>query len=196
MGVGARAGDGREGRRRRTPRRPSNQRLSEANAAYNLSRLVCPRRLDDYTAYVACVVPTFDCGAQAGLGLTPGDDPRPVVGTRRTTSTPATRRMVELPVYYSWRFATGEEGNFESLAHKLKPRVAPPGVGRRRVDATHPWLGEPATQLAADDPGAEMVVEGPVVSPQKPEDSPEEQWPTEAAAALGPAGDRRPGRAS
>ena len=76
--------------------------------------------------------------------------------------------MVELPVYFSWSFTTGEDGNFESLARKLKPAVAPPGVGRRRVDATHPW--PPACARRADDPGAEIVVEGPVVSPQKPED--------------------------
>ena len=49
--------------------------------------------------------------------------------------------MVALPVYFSWSFATGEDGNFESLARKLRPAVAPPGVGRRRVDATHPWPG-------------------------------------------------------
>ncbi len=149
-----------------------NQRLAESNAAFNLSRLVCPRRLEDHTAYIACVVPTFDCGRLTGLGLTPG-----------STLTPswdaASPDEIDLPVYYSWSFATGEAGNFESLAHKLKPRVAPPGVGRRRVDTTHPWLGDPPTELTAADTGAEMLVLGPVVSPQKPEDSPEEQWPTE-----------------
>ena len=157
-----------------------NQRLAESNAAFNLSRLICPRRLDDYTAYTACVVPTFDCGRLAGLGLTPG--------ATLTPSWDATSPdEIDLPVYYSWSFATGEAGNFESLANKLKPRVAPPGVGRRRVDTTHPWLGDPPTQLTADDPGAEMVVEGPVVSPQKPVDSPEEQWPTEAQQQWDPA---------
>ena len=156
------------------------QRLSEANAAHNLSRLVCPRRLDDHTAYVACVVPTFEVGRQAGLGLSTGDTLAPAWGTAADFGSGDPASTVELPVYYAWSFATGEEGNFESLAHKLKPRVAPPGVGRRRVDTTHPWLGDPETRLGLDDPGAEMVVEGPVVSPQKPEDSPEEEWPTEA----------------
>ncbi len=157
-----------------------NQRLAENNAAFNLSRLICPRRLADHTAYVACVVPTFDCGRLAGLGLTPGTTLTPSWG-------PDSPDEIDLPVYYAWSFATGEAGNFESLAHKLKPRVAPPGVGRRRVDTTHPWLGEPPTQLSADDPGAEMVVEGPVVSPQKPEDAPEEAWPTEAQQQWDPA---------
>lgn len=157
-----------------------NQRLAASNAAFNLSRLICPRRLDDHTPYVACVVPTFDCGRLAGLGLTPG-------ATLTPSWDAASPEEIDLPVYYSWSFVTGEAGNFESLANKLKPRDAPPGVGRRRVDTTHPWLGDPPTRLTPDDPGAEMVVEGPVVSPQKPEDSPEEQWPTEVQQQWDPA---------
>jgi hypothetical protein len=153
------------------------QRLSEANAPQNLSRLVCPRHLDDHTNYVACVVPTFLAGAQTGLGLTPTATLAPAWGSAADFAAGDPASMVELPVYYSWNFTTGEDGNFESLARKLKPAVAPPGVGRRRVDATRPW---PPLALAADDPGAEIVVEGPVVSPQKPENTPEEHWPSEA----------------
>ena len=81
---------------------------------------------------------------------------------------------VELPVYFSWQFTTGDAGNFESLARKIRPAIAPPGVGRRRVDATRPW---PEATLTPDDPGAEVVVEGPVVSPQEP---PPGEWPSEA----------------
>ncbi len=86
--------------------------------------------------------------------------------------------MVDLTVYYAWRFSTGEDGNFESLARKLKPFPAPAGVGRRRADATQPWLPAPIT---VDDPGAEMVVEGPIVSLQKTEDAPPaDKWPSAA----------------
>src|SRR5438552_2491006 len=35
----------------------------------SLSRLVCPRRLDANTSYLACVVPTFELGRKAGLGI-------------------------------------------------------------------------------------------------------------------------------
>ncbi len=136
LGLGARTGDGRQGRR--PGRLPTlEQRLSEGNAAHNLSRLVCPRRLDDYTAYVACVVPTFEVGRQAGLGLSTGDSLAPAWGTAPDdfdSGDPAS--MVELPVYYSWSFATGEEGNFESLAHKLQAagsrRPASDGAGSTR----------------------------------------------------------------
>src|SRR5215472_8494015 len=128
------------------------QRLSEANAAHNLSRLVCPRRLDVRTHYVACVVPTFLAGAQAAMGLSPTGTLAPGWGSASDFNAGDPWEMVALPVYFAWEFATGEAGNFESLARRLKPAVAPPGVGRRRVDATRPWPGE---ALAVGDPGAE-----------------------------------------
>jgi len=154
------------------------RRLSETNAAQNLSRLVCPRRLDVHTHYVGCVVPTFLAGAQAAMGITPVGNLAPAWGTANDFAAGDPLEMVALPVYFSWEFTTGDAGNFESLARRLKPAIAPPGVGRRRVDATHPWNLEPP--LTANEPGAEMVVEGPVVSPQSPGSNPEEAWPDEA----------------
>lgn len=153
------------------------RRLSEANAAFNLSRLICPRRLAAHTEYVACVVPTFLAGVQAALGLTPIATLAPAWGTVENFSGGDPLDRVTLPVFFSWEFATAEEGNFESLARKLRPAVAPPGVGRRRVDTTHPWAGR---ALDVGDAGAEMIVEGPVVSPQAPENDTEEGWPDEA----------------
>jgi hypothetical protein len=47
-------------------------RLTDAYAPMNLSRLLCPRKLDPNTSYVACVVPAFDCGVRAGIGLAGG----------------------------------------------------------------------------------------------------------------------------
>lgn len=152
------------------------RRLSESNAQHNLSRLVCPRRLDDRTHYVACVVPTFLAGAQAALGIAPASTLAPAWGTKDNFAGGDPYDMVALPVYFSWSFGTADEGNFESLARKLRPAIAPPGVGRRRVDATQAW---PGLGLGAGDPGAEIVVAGPVVSPQAPESEPLEQWPTE-----------------
>lgn len=153
------------------------QRLSETNAAHNVSRLVCPRRLAPRTAYVACVVPTFLAGAQAGLGITPASTLEPAWGTKENFAAGARYDWVPLPVYHTWSFGTAEDGNFESLARKLKPAVAPPGVGRRRVDATQPW---PEAGMDAGAPGAEMVVECAVVSPQPPPTAPPESWPAEA----------------
>jgi hypothetical protein len=153
------------------------QRLSESNAAHNLSRLVCPRRLASHTNYVACVVPTFLAGAQSALGLTSVSTLIPAWGTTENFAGGDPLDPVRLPVLFSWEFATGEEGNFESLARKLLPAIAPRGVGRRRVDTTRPWIGQ---ALGVDDAGAEMVVEGPVVSPQSDVDDQSAEWPSEA----------------
>jgi hypothetical protein len=156
------------------------RRLSEVNAAHNLSRLLCPRRLAARTHYVACVVPTFLAGVHTGLGLPPVTTLAPAWSTAQPVASDAESLdelpdAVELPVYYSWSFTTGEDGNFESLARRLRPAVAPPGVGRRRVDATQPWAG---LEFDAADPGAQIVVEGPVVSPQRPTSA--DGWPSEA----------------
>ena len=40
--------------------------------ALSLSRLLCPRLLTANTDYIACVVPTFEVGRKAGLGLVQG----------------------------------------------------------------------------------------------------------------------------
>ena len=59
-----------------------------------------PRKLDQNVSYVACLVPAFDCGVKAGLGLRGG------------TLAPAWERVagdenqdITLPVYDYWRFA-------------------------------------------------------------------------------------------
>lgn len=86
-----------------------------------LSRLVSPRQLLAYRAYQACVVPAFLAGRIAGLGRDPASDPAVVTGREPAWS--ATDLPAELPVYYSWTFRTGEAGDFESLAQRL--RAAP-----------------------------------------------------------------------
>ncbi len=86
-----------------------------------LSRLMAARRLLPFRPYVACVVPSFLAGRIAGLGGNPNGHPALVTGQEpawRTSDVPT-----ELPVYYSWSFRTGEAGDFESLAQRL--RAAP-----------------------------------------------------------------------
>lgn len=75
-----------------------------------IARLVCERQLEPLTGYVAVVVPSFtEAGVPAWSTLTPS---------------------VTLPAYHSWRFATGEAGDFASLSAKLKPGVAGEDLGR------------------------------------------------------------------
>jgi hypothetical protein len=99
-----------------------------------VSRLLCPRRLDSGKSWIACVVPAFDAGREVGLGrefdgatLAPAWDLATV-----------DQLDLELPVYHSWRFSTGPEGDFKSLALRLFPRNEPPGLGVHDLDVSKP----------------------------------------------------------
>ncbi len=82
--------------------------------ALTVSRLLCPRRLDRLTEYFACVVPTFEVGCKAALGLSiVPDDEKMKPAWDSGDKSPS---KVTLPVYYHWEFRTGEGGDFESLA--------------------------------------------------------------------------------
>ena len=48
----------------------------ETAPARTVARLLSPRRLDPDVTYIACVVPAFDVGRKAGLGLTVTEDER------------------------------------------------------------------------------------------------------------------------
>jgi hypothetical protein len=72
-----------------------------------LSRLICPRRLTANTNWLACVVPTWTTA--------PGTSPT----LRPAWSVGSPSALVELPVYYSWRFSTGPVGDGEQLARRI-----------------------------------------------------------------------------
>src|SRR5204862_5891307 len=108
----------------------------------NLSRLVCPRRLEPETHYLACVVPTFEAGRKAGLGIdvTAADE------DKLSPAWDASKPRVTLPVYYHWEFATGSGGDFETLARRLKPLAVVPDVVRRRFRVCQISSGLPKTR--------------------------------------------------
>jgi hypothetical protein len=125
-------------------------------AERTLSRLVCPRRLRPDTAYLACVVPAYAAGRQAGLG-------EPVTaGTEPAWTFPPTG-PIELPVYYSWSFSTGPAGDFEALVRRLVPRAVGETVGLRPMDVSHAGPGLPV--LDPEQPGAVLGSEGALRSP-------------------------------
>lgn len=107
-----------------------------------VSRLLCPRNLDPQTKYRACVVPTFEAGRRAGLGL----EPYPDDGTRTLAWTD--EDSIRLPVYHYWEFTTAKRGDFESLARELDPAQLGPDVGFRTVDVSNP--GPVDLKLPAD----------------------------------------------
>jgi hypothetical protein len=85
------------------------------------ARIICPRRLEPLTDYTACLVPATTGGARAGLGQQLQGDLHAPAWTAQTT-------MLELPVYFSWTFRTGQRGDFESLVRKLTPQDLSAGV--------------------------------------------------------------------
>jgi hypothetical protein len=111
------------------------QRLSPNNADLNVARLLCPRRLEENRSWVAMLVPTFEVGRCAGL-----DEPTEVSDLRWSWGSSGAT-TVTLPVYDHWTFSTGADGDFESLARRIRPVSPPAGTGRRLVDMTNPGLG-------------------------------------------------------
>src|SRR5262249_18418299 len=108
--------------------------------ALNLSRLLCPRRLDPLTDYLACVVPAFELGVKAGLGSEIADDDEKALKPAWTSGAQA-HATVKLPVYYTWEFHTGAGADFEALVNLLQPRDStemPPEVGKKRIDISQP----------------------------------------------------------
>ena len=123
------------------------------------ARLLCPRRLEPSTRYLACLVPAFEAGRRAGLGL----DPEPADEAALRPAWAPQPSAVTLPVYFSWAFATGAGGDFESLARALRPRPLPEGVGRQPVYAGA--AGPPLPDVDPEDDGGMVELPGALVPP-------------------------------
>jgi hypothetical protein len=82
----------------------------QEDGASAVSRLLAVRALTKDTDYIAALVPAFN------------DD----AGDRWSATANA---PLVVPCLYSWRFRTGEEGDFTTLATALEPGEAAPGVG-------------------------------------------------------------------
>jgi len=101
------------------------------------SRIMCPRRLRPNTSYHAFLVPAFETGRLAGLGVDPATVPglpdaqHPAWGLDLYDGQPAAGA---LPYYHRWAFTTGSAGDFEHLVRLLVPGTPDERVGRRDVD--------------------------------------------------------------
>jgi hypothetical protein len=135
--------------------------LATAPTAFR-SRLLCPRRLEEDRSWIACVVPTFEAGRLAGLGAVGSEAPGPAWSTSGGA---------ELPVYCSWRFRSGPQGDFEALAERLHPVELPADVGQRDLGLTAPGTDLP--------PGAPITYSGALLSPS----ATERPWRKEHRAA-------------
>ena len=138
-----------------------------------VSRLLCPRRLDPVTDYLACVVPAFRLGCRAGLGLPidPADEQAPFGLAPAWDVNVPSPAEVRLPVYFHWEFRTGDGGDFEALVRLLEARKIPAGVGKRPMDISQPGF----TMTTPPPAGAVLELEGALRVP----DAPIAEWPEE-----------------
>lgn len=126
--------------------------VSEAKAAELLAsdghrvvaRMLAPRRMKPRVSYTAFVVPSFQRGVAAGMGL----DPDTTLDGLAPAWTDTTSGALSLPIYYQWRFGTGPAGDFESLARLIKKFATPPTVGVRDMDVSAPSPGAPPAHTA------------------------------------------------
>lgn len=104
------------------------------------SRIICPRELEANKAYHAFLLPTFETGRVAGLGLdvTKVDDA--MRGAWEAHAQRANLAGSSFPYYYRWYFRTGNAGDFEYLVRLLEPQPMDARVGRRDLDVQKPAI--------------------------------------------------------
>lgn len=105
------------------------------------ARLLCPRRLDDDTAYHAFVVPTFESGRLAGIGQDPAT--APYASASAWEAYGGRPQGSEYPFYFRWYFRTGSHGDFLYLVRLLQPQPVDPRVGVRDMDTRDPGSNVP-----------------------------------------------------
>lgn len=131
------------------------------------SRVICPRRLEPDTAYLACLVPAFRAGLEAGLGLPVNEDALDPAWTAADLADP-----LRMPVYHAWEFATGGAGSFETLVRRLQPRPPAPEAARpATLDIGHAGGGLPQLDGASLDVESALRIPGPDKPPPWPEES-------------------------
>ncbi len=105
----------------------------DSDLAY--SRIMCPRKLEPNTSYHAFLIPSFESGRLAGLGLDTSSTNAEVAAWGGE----ATRDEGNFhPYYHQWFFKTGSLGDFEYLVRLLEPKPIDSRVGTRDMDVQVP----------------------------------------------------------
>lgn len=108
------------------------------------SRIMCPRYLKENTAYHAFLIPVYESGRLAGLGLDPEQSPADVYATFSAWALYANKPSDrDFPYYHRWYFRTGTIGDFEYLVRLLQPKPVDSRVGRRDMDVQQPMVNFP-----------------------------------------------------
>lgn len=120
------------------------ENLLHNNPDHAYSRLICPRRLEPNVGYHAFLIPSFESGRLAGLGLDPATDNAAFFASLSSWADYANRPVpTQHPYYHRWYFKTGTVGDFEYLVRLLKPRPADARLGRRDMDTQNPGSNIP-----------------------------------------------------
>lgn len=90
--------------------------------AAHFARLLCPRRLAERTAYHLFLVPAYEAGRRAGIGMKL--DASPAYAFDAPAWTLTTAAPLELPVYFQTRFTTNELEDVEMLLRRLRGLTA------------------------------------------------------------------------
>ena len=135
-----------------------------ANPDLAYSRLLSPRKLAENTAYHAFVIPAFEGGRRAGLGLDIGDIP----ATMSAWDPGARPEPQSFPYYHRWFFRTASNGDFETLVRLLRPMVVNSRVGRREMDVQFPGSG--VSGLSDPELGGILMLGGALKPPGIPPD--------------------------
>ena len=172
----------------RTTAPPSVPEHLDAHPDLNVSRLLCPRRLESGERTTSL--------PRAGLRGRPARRSR----ASRCRKPPRRRRpgaarggvgaSVTLPLYFHWEFRTGPTGDFESLARQLDAAAR----ARHRRHAGPMFIGaaHPALPRLAPDAGGIVELEGALRAPDRPAPAPT-LGPEHAAVRRGSGRDpRRP----
>jgi hypothetical protein len=108
----------------------------QANPNRGVSRLICPRKLNPFTAYSAFVLPAFEIGRLAGLGAADAE-----IEQNNPWAASWSSDQDQWPVYYTWNFQTGAPEDFESLARRIKPVKLGTEVGKHALDISNSDYG-------------------------------------------------------
>ncbi len=120
---------------------PRVRSVIDANRDNAYSRILCPRKLAPNTAYHAFLVPVFETGRLAGLGLPFDTVPSPTISAWKDDyAAKGQNAPTQFPHYYRWYFRTGATGDFETLVRLLVPKPVDKRVGTRDMDVLDPGL--------------------------------------------------------
>jgi hypothetical protein len=144
-------------------------RIKDLNTKLNtnpdiaISRIICPRQLEENASYTAFLIPTFETGRRAGLGISTTGILAQAPAWNHiapVTTPPASEYYGTFPIYHEWYFRTGATGDFEYLVRQVKPRVLDTRVGKRLMDIQDPGYGLTYTTGTPGTTAGTLMLEG------------------------------------